>query len=145
MHAGMLHVLVDLVLHPRGRRAAPLGIREHVHLGETDAFDCLEALAEQLIRFPGEANDDIRRNGNVRHEIADHFDFMLKLFDGVLSSHALQYFVAACLQRDMEVAAHFRGILQHLKHTLVDLACFNRTDPDAAKSFYFVQIPKQVG
>ena len=98
---GFLH----LVFARSGRRARAARVREDVHAGEVHLLDEVEPLLEVLFRLTGEADDDVRRDGNARHFLLDVLDEACELRRVVMAVHVLEHLVGAGLQRQVEVRA----------------------------------------
>ncbi|MNR47031.1 hypothetical protein D3C85_1660830 [compost metagenome] len=63
----------------------------------------------------------------------------------IFTAHPFQHAVISRLQRDVKMAAHFGGAVQHVDHFVINLACLYRTDADSLQPFHLVQIPQQTG
>ncbi|MNI76352.1 hypothetical protein D3C73_1325770 [compost metagenome] len=89
LDALILDVLVHLILHPGGRRAGTLRIREYMHFGIADLLHEVVACPEHLVGLTREADDEVGRDRHIRHRLADTFHFGQILFSRILPAHPL--------------------------------------------------------
>ena len=79
------------------------GIGEDMHFFKGDALDKIDCLREILVGFPCKADHDIGGYGAVLEGLAELGAKLGVLLAGVFAVHSFQRFVAAALQREVEL------------------------------------------
>ena len=102
---GLLLGVVDLAVHGRGRGVGPLGVAEHVQLGEADPLDHGHGGGELPAGLPREADDHVGGQPEAGDLGLGMLDPVEELGDAVGAVHGRQDLVVAGLEGDVQVAA----------------------------------------
>ena len=108
-----------------------------MHLVEIHLFEEFYGLLEFRLGLAGEAYDHVCRDGGLLVIAPKEFHALHKLFRRIVAVHPAQRRVAAALQGQMEVGAHFR----HVRDPLDKLFCHDpglqraQADPLNARNF----------
>ena len=122
----LLDDLAGELRHAGRRRSLTWREGEDVQMGEAAFLDDLQRVLEMLVRFGGEAGDDIGAEGGVRAQPAD----VLAKGDGILARmaalHPLQNEIVAMLQREMEMRHEARLGRDRLHQVFIGLDGIDR-------------------
>ena len=92
----------DLVLHRRSRRAGTRAVLEGIGLSKTDLLDEPQRHGEILIGLAGEADDEVRRQGDVRLRRTQPIDQAAVVVGAVLAVHQREDAIRPRLHRQMQ-------------------------------------------
>ena len=111
-------ILRHLIFHSCRRGACPLGINKGKRGAVTGFADDIQGFLEILLRFPGEAHDDIRAQGDIRHCRSCLAHQLHVGFLCIMAVHAAQNFITAALHRQMQIFTYLITI-RHCLHQLI--------------------------
>ena len=116
------HVFGNLVVHVGGRRAGARRIFERERGGKADLVDQLHGVAEIGIGFAGEADDEIRGEGEQRLRRAQALDDAQIIVAGVSPVHGVENAIRSRLHRQMQLRHQFGQIAMRGDQAVVDVA-----------------------
>ena len=101
----LLHGGGALIRHGGGLRAGPDGVGEDVHGGKAAFLDKRQRLGELLLRFAGEAGDQVGGDGRAVKVLPQQRHGLIEPGGVVFAVHAAQRVIAAGLHGQVEVRA----------------------------------------
>src|SRR5215211_8630990 len=102
---GLLLGVVDLAVHGRGRGVGPLGVAEHVQLGEAGPLDHGQGGGELLAGLAREPDDHVGGQPEAGDLGLGELDPVQELGDAVGAVHGRKHLVITGLEGDVQVAA----------------------------------------
>ena len=127
----LLDCVRDLIRHFRGGRAGAARVREDVNFREAAGADKAQRLPEFFVRFAGESDDQVGRDGAAGEIRVQEADALVVARGVVLAVHAAQDAVAAALEAQVELRAEIWEARQRAAECFVDRPRFERAETDA--------------
>ena len=141
----VLHVVRHLRRHRCGRRARPLRVEERIRRIIAHLAQEIQRLCEVLLRLPGKAHDEIRRQARPRQSLAHAPCALTVLLHRIDAVHRLQDTVAPVLHGQMDVLTDMRTIFDRVDQLVADVLRMRRHKAHAANPLHRIHHVQEIG
>ena len=141
----MLHIIWDLLLHRRGRRARTLRVEECICRVVAHLTQERKHLREVLIRLPRKTDNEIGRQACVWQCLTHALCTLAVLLHRVDAVHRLENAVAAVLHGKMDVLTDMLPVLDRINQLVTDVLRMRGHKAHAANALHLVHHAHEIG